>query len=118
MTKILLVKDHPDYKNINEEFLQALIDDRFTGRKSRMFFKKSLKFYIDVKNKDVLSLSDKQRNWLWEISCILNDRLSNISEIQTVSPETVKTDIVQLPENPIKRNLIQKVIFAIKNILK
>lgn len=108
--EIVLVKDHPDYKNIDEIFLKSLIDDPYVGRKSKSFFRKSLTFYAQVKNRDVKTLSDKQKNWLWELSCIIHDRKSNKEEVKT------EQKIIEVPV--VQKTFIQKVIHSIKKIIQ
>jgi hypothetical protein len=69
-----IVKNHPDYK-IDIIFLEQLIDEsiRFNSN-SLSFFQKSYEFYRDVQDRSVDSLSSAQLNWLWELSCVLEDR--------------------------------------------
>lgn len=70
---IFLVHEYPDL-DIDEDFLEELADEEPMDKD---FFSSSLTFYRQVKYRKHHTLSEKQKNWLWEITCILADRKNN-----------------------------------------
>ena len=72
----LKVSEHPDFLNINEEFLEQLRDEAFS-QKSFDYFEASLKFYKSVKELPVNNLSPKQFDWLTNLSSVIHDRLES-----------------------------------------
>lgn len=67
------VSEHPDYKNITELAL-ALLVEKSVNKKSYKYFSKALNFYSSVQDRQVKTLTEKQLNWLWELSCMIQDR--------------------------------------------
>lgn len=106
--KNILVKEHPDYQ-VNVEDLKLCIEESYYSSKSLSFFEKSLNFYLEVENKKVSELSEKQLNWLWEVNCILHDRKNNRAAVQEKELEYLKIAAANLSV-PKKESLLSKII--------